>query len=46
MKFVSEGTDLFCLPSPRDQAAWGARVDMIGDLAEETLEQRPYSFLL
>ncbi|KAL6724158.1 hypothetical protein Aduo_019071 [Ancylostoma duodenale] len=41
MEFVSEGTDLFCLPSPRDQGAWGAGVDMIRDLAEETLVQRP-----
>ena len=41
MRYVAEGIDFFCLPSPRDVSVCGSGVDVIGDLAEETISQRP-----
>ncbi|KAK6029636.1 hypothetical protein OSTOST_04251 [Ostertagia ostertagi] len=41
MKCVTEGTDLFLLAGPQDDYEWGAGVDLMRDLAEETVRQRP-----
>ncbi|EYC38346.1 hypothetical protein Y032_0723g1841 [Ancylostoma ceylanicum] len=41
MTAVSEGADLYCLTSPRDDTNWGFGTDLLRDLCEETIIQRP-----
>ncbi|KAK6018450.1 zinc knuckle, partial [Ostertagia ostertagi] len=38
---VARGAELILLPGPHDDFEWGKGVDMLRDLAEETIEQRP-----
>ncbi|RCN44013.1 hypothetical protein ANCCAN_09958, partial [Ancylostoma caninum] len=41
IRCVAHGTDLFCLPGPRDDANWEFGVDFLRDFIDETLVQRP-----
>ncbi|ETN83732.1 integrase core domain protein [Necator americanus] len=38
---IANGADLFCVPGPRDDGNWGFGVDLLRDLCEETVSQRP-----
>ncbi|VDO57899.1 unnamed protein product [Haemonchus placei] len=41
LSVVALGAELVHLPGPHDDFEWGKGVDMLRDLAEETIEQRP-----
>ncbi|CAJ0595176.1 unnamed protein product [Cylicocyclus nassatus] len=38
---VAQGAELIALPGPQDDEGWGATVDLLRDLMEETCAQRP-----
>ncbi|VDP11908.1 unnamed protein product [Heligmosomoides polygyrus] len=41
MQAVAKGAELVCLPGPQDDQEWGRSVDLLRDLMEETVSQRP-----
>ncbi|RCN24474.1 hypothetical protein ANCCAN_29829 [Ancylostoma caninum] len=41
MRAVANGADLFCVPSPRDDANWAFGVDFLRDFCDEAKIQRP-----
>ncbi|KAL6742338.1 hypothetical protein Aduo_015496 [Ancylostoma duodenale] len=41
MQAVAQGAELIALPGPQDDDGWGRTIDMMRDLMEETIAQRP-----